>query len=68
MFLPDDVEIVGAAPANRRRYLDNALSQVDVEYARALDLYTEVLSQRQCVIEAAGRNRRRATPTTGRIS
>ncbi|HTP11001.1 MAG TPA: DNA replication/repair protein RecF [Anaerolineae bacterium] len=51
MFLPDDVEIVGGGPANRRKYLDNALSQVDVEYARALDLYTEVLSQRNALLK-----------------
>ena len=60
MFLPDDVEIVGGGPANRRKYLDNALSQVDVEYARALDLYTEVSVTAQCFVEAVGRNRRHA--------
>ena len=51
MFLPDDVEIVGGGPAQRRKYLDNALSQVDVEYARALDLYTDVLSQRNALLK-----------------
>ena len=51
MFLPDDVEIVGGGPANRRKYLDNALSQVDAEYARALDLYTDVLSQRNALLK-----------------
>lgn len=51
MFLPDDVEIVSGGPANRRRYLDNALSQVDAEYARALDLYAEVLSQRNALLK-----------------
>ena len=51
MFLPDDVEIVSGGPAHRRRYLDNALAQVDVEYARALDLYGEVLSQRNALLK-----------------
>ena len=51
MFLPNDVEIVGGGPANRRRYLDNAISQVDAEYARALDLYGEVLSQRNALLK-----------------
>jgi len=50
MFLPDDVEIVSGSPSNRRRYLDNALAQVDVDYARALDLYGEVLSQRNALL------------------
>jgi DNA replication and repair protein RecF len=51
MFLPDDVEIVAGGPVNRRRYLDNALAQVDVEYARALDLFAEVLSQRNALLK-----------------
>jgi DNA replication and repair protein RecF len=51
MFLPDDVEIVGGGPTHRRKYLDNALSQVDVEYARALDRYTDVLSQRNALLK-----------------
>jgi DNA replication and repair protein RecF len=50
MFLPDDVEIVSGSPAQRRRYLDNALAQVDVDYARALELYGEVLSQRNALL------------------
>ncbi len=51
MFLPDDVEIVHGSPANRRRYLDNALSQVDAEYAKAIDLYAEVLAQRNALLK-----------------
>jgi DNA replication and repair protein RecF len=51
MFLPDDVEIVSGSPAQRRRYLDNALAQVDAEYAQALDLYAEVLSQRNALLK-----------------
>lgn len=51
MFLPDDVEIVGGSPANRRRYLDNALSQVDAEYAEAIDLYGDVLTRRNAVLK-----------------
>ena len=51
MFLPDDVEIVGGSPANRRRYLDNALSQVDAEYAEAIDLYSDVLTRRNATLK-----------------
>jgi DNA replication and repair protein RecF len=51
MFLPDDVDIVGGGPANRRRYLDAALSQVDAEYASALDLYTDVLARRNATLK-----------------
>ena len=51
MFLPDDVEIVSGSPGNRRRYLDNTLAQVDAEYAHALDLYSDVLSQRNALLK-----------------
>ena len=51
MFLPDDVEIIGGSPANRRRYLDNALSQVDAEYAEAIDLYSDVLTRRNATLK-----------------
>ena len=51
MFLPDDVEIVSGSPGNRRRYLDNALSQVDADYADALELYANVLSQRNALLK-----------------
>jgi DNA replication and repair protein RecF len=51
MFLPDDVDIVSGSPSNRRRYLDNTLAQVDTEYAHALDLYTDVLSQRNALLK-----------------
>ena len=51
MFLPDDVEIVSGGPGNRRRYLDNALSQVDAEYVEALDLYGDVLVRRNALLK-----------------
>jgi DNA replication and repair protein RecF len=56
MFLPDDVEIVSGAPGQRRRYLDNTLAQVDAEYAHALDLYTDVLSQRNALLKQLSEN------------
>jgi DNA replication and repair protein RecF len=51
MFLPDDVEIVSGGPGYRRRYLDNALSQVDAEYVEALDLYADVLARRNALLK-----------------
>ncbi len=51
MFLPDDVEIVSGSPGARRRYLDNALSQVDAEYVEALDLYNDVLVRRNALLK-----------------
>jgi DNA replication and repair protein RecF len=51
MFLPDDVEIVSGSPGQRRRYLDDTLSQVDAEYVEALDLYGDVLVRRNALLK-----------------
>ena len=46
LFTPQDLEIVAGAPAERRRYLDGLLCQVDSTYCRALSRYNQVLTQR----------------------
>jgi DNA replication and repair protein RecF len=51
LFLPQDVETVGGSPGERRRYLDNALGQIDPDYARAIDHYADVLSQRNALLK-----------------
>lgn len=59
LFMPQDVELVSGPPAGRRRYLDDALCQVDAAYSAALERYEEALRQRNAVLrylrdEAAG--------------
>jgi DNA replication and repair protein RecF len=51
LFLPQDVELVGGSPSLRRRYLDSALSQVDVDYHEALSQFEAVLSQRNALLK-----------------
>jgi len=51
MFQPQDVDTVSGSPGSRRRYLDSALAQIDVDYARAIDRYTDVLSQRNALLK-----------------
>lgn len=46
MFSPQDIDLIGGAPALRRRYLDVTNSQVDPGYLRALQQYNKVLWQR----------------------
>lgn len=46
LFTPQDIEVVAGAPAERRRYLDVLLCQIDRAYCRALSSYNQVLSQR----------------------
>ena len=53
LFLPGDVELASGAPALRRDYLDAALSQVDVDYVRALDQFERALTQRNALLRQA---------------
>lgn len=46
LFTPQDIEVVAGAPAERRRYLDVLLCQIDRAYCRALSTYNQVLAQR----------------------
>ena len=57
LFLPNDVELASGAPALRRGFLDDALSQVDADYVRHLDKFTKALSQRNALLRL-GQERR----------
>ena len=46
LFTPRDLELVAGAPAERRRYLDVLLCQIDRPYCRALSSYNRLLTQR----------------------
>lgn len=50
LFLPEDVQLVTAAPAERRRYMNITLCQVDPAYCRALSAYNKVLEQRNALL------------------
>jgi DNA replication and repair protein RecF len=58
LFLPEDVALVSAPPAERRRYLDITLCQVDRRYCQALSQYNKVLSQRNALLRALQEERR----------
>ncbi len=62
LFLPEDVELATGAPANRRRYLNITLCQVDGEYCRHLSAYNKVLEQRNALLRrmAEGQTRNAA--------
>jgi len=46
LFAPDDLNLVFAPPANRRRYLDITICQIDPAYCRVLNEYKQVLLSR----------------------
>ncbi len=50
LFLPEDVQIVGGPPSQRRRYMDITLCQVDRHYCRTLSTYNKVLEQRNALL------------------
>lgn len=50
-FLPEDLNLLGHSPANRRRFLDETLSAVSADYRHALVLYNRALKQRNLALE-----------------
>jgi DNA replication and repair protein RecF len=50
LFLPEDVELVSGAPANRRRYMDMLLSQLYPDYVEALHAYQTAISRRNALL------------------
>lgn len=52
-FFPEDVELLGAAPSARRRYLDAMLSQIEHAHRRETRELQRVLEQRNALLRAA---------------
>lgn len=52
LFLPEDIRLVDGGPAERRRYLDIALCQIDRGYCRSLAMFNQVLAQRNSLLKA----------------
>jgi DNA replication and repair protein RecF len=50
LFTAEDLEIVSGPPANRRAFLDTALSQADRGYYSALQRYGRLLQQRNATL------------------
>ena len=58
LFTPADLALVTGGPAERRRYLDVTLSQLDGRYVRTLAHYNKIVQQRNSLLRA-WRERRR---------
>ncbi|HMQ29399.1 MAG TPA: DNA replication/repair protein RecF [Chloroflexaceae bacterium] len=58
LFTPADLTLVDGPPAERRRYLDITLSQLDPHYVRTLAHYQKLLQQRNSLLRS-WRERRR---------
>ncbi len=51
LFTPTDLDLVSGQPGNRRRFLDEVLEQVDIDYRLAHTTYTKALRQRNALLE-----------------
>lgn len=50
LFTPQNVDLVAGSPSGRRRYMNDALSQVDEAYSEALSRYAKALRQRNAAL------------------
>jgi DNA replication and repair protein RecF len=50
-FIPQDLELVCGPPAQRRRFLDIAISQLDAGYLRHLQAFQEALRSRNAMLK-----------------
>lgn len=57
MIVPDDTQLVSDGSEERRRLIDNTLSQLDGKYLTNLIAYTKVLKQRNAALKEMGKNR-----------
>ncbi len=61
LFLPQDLTLVEGAPAERRRFLDTALAQVDAAYLEARSEFERLLPQRNALLRKLAETRGDAT-------
>ncbi len=51
LFEPEDLRLIGGSPARRRLFIDNFISQVDIEYHTAARKYERALKQRNNLLK-----------------
>jgi len=51
LFSPQDIQLITGSPAERRKYMDEMISQVDIEYKRSLNDYLKAVKQRNKLLE-----------------
>lgn len=52
LFRPEDLILLDGSPSERRKFMDQALSQVDREYQRSIQAYEQALRRRNRVLVA----------------
>lgn len=57
LFLPQDLSLVEGSPADRRRFMNATLRQVDLDYFLALHEYEKILPQRNALLKRINEKR-----------
>lgn len=57
LFVPRDLTLIEGTPADRRRFMDETLGQVDAGYLSALDVYDKALPQRNALLKRIAERR-----------
>ncbi|MGB7341583.1 MAG: DNA replication/repair protein RecF [Phototrophicaceae bacterium] len=57
LFVPRDLSLIEGSPADRRRFMDITLGQVNRDYAEALEEYDKVLPQRNALLRRIAEKR-----------
>ena len=67
LFLPQDLRLIEGSPSDRRRYMDDTLSQMDADYLDAINTYDRSVTQRNALLRniAAGRRQRKGVVLLG---
>lgn len=52
IFRPEDLVLMDGSPADRRRFLDRAISQIDRDYVRSLAVYEQAIRRRNKILQA----------------
>ena len=56
LFLPRDLTLIEGSPSDRRRFMDDTLTQVDGAYLEALSTYDKILPQRNALLRRISEN------------
>lgn len=57
LFVPRDLTLIEGTPADRRRFMDETLGQVDAGYLAALEVYEKALPQRNALLKRIAERR-----------
>ncbi len=56
MIMPDDTDVIKGGSEERRRFVDNTMSQIDVQYLNALIKCNKLLKQRNALLKQEGQH------------